>query len=382
LKQRKNNNGFARKEKRRLYAEIRHGIEKLLTYHINKRRARFSKEDHIKFLVSASLFNAFAEGMSNSLRNAPSADTLLHYIESQDQEELLKAFESELKRSVGRLKRQRKLWKRISIAIDWTDEMYYGDHKITPMVNGTKPKDGSSYAFQFLTVAVLVDGERLVLGVLPIKSRSDLPTLVLHALDSVIELGVKIKDVTVDAGFFSGEMIEAMKAEFEKNGLKYIIRMPENCKTKKMKKWDGRRFPYTLKVKRKKKRKGAPPALPSSNNNKQVSFEVVAAYDKKKKHMYLFVTNLAYKSQTILHLYNQRWGIETGYRMYNQFLIKTTSRNYVVRLFYFLFACVMYNAWVLYNAEQEQLHDTLITVIQLKMFLLIEILMNLVAKAT
>ena len=53
--------------------------------------------------------------------------------------------------------------------------MFYGDHKKTPMVSGTKPKNGSSYAFQFLIIAVLVDGERHVLGVLPINSKgSDL----------------------------------------------------------------------------------------------------------------------------------------------------------------------------------------------------------------
>lgn len=371
----------SRKERRDLYKQVRRGVEKLLTYRMNKRRVRFSKEDHVKFLVVASLLNAFAEGISKSLRRVPSADTLLHYIKSQDQEAMVKAFELELKKSVSKLKRQRKLWKRISIAIDWTDEMYYGEHETTSMVNGTKPKDGSSYAFQFLTIAVLVDGERLVLGVLPIESRSELPTLVLCALARVRELGVKIKDVTVDAGFFSGEMIEGMKAEFESNGLKYIIRMPENRKTKNMKKLDGMRFPYTLKLKRRKKRKQDSPPEPSSSN-KEVSFEVIAAYDRKKAHMYLFVTNLPYKSQTILHRYNRRWGIETGYRMYNQFLIKTTSRNYIVRLFYFLFACLMYNAWVLYNSQQEQNHDAPIIVVQLKIFLINEIIMNLEMKVT
>jgi hypothetical protein len=362
-----------RKQKREIYRKVRRNIERLLTYSINKKRARYSKKDHVKFLIYASLMNAFAEGVSESLDKAPSADTLLHYIKCQNQETLKEAFESQLKKNVSKLKRQRKLWKRVSIAIDWTDVMFYGEYKNTQMVNGTKPKDGSSHAYQFLTVAVLVDGERLVLGVLPIKSRSDLPTLVLRALEKVRELGVKIEDVTLDAGFFSGEMIGAMKAEFEKNGLKHIIRMPENRKTKNMEMQDGKRFPYTLKL---KKRKGSPPLL--SGSNKQVSFEVVAAYDKKKNHMYLFVTNLPYKSQTILHLYNQRWGIETGYRMYNQFLMKTTSRNYTIRLFYFLFACLMYNAWVLYNNEQscEDTTTTTIKVIQLKTFL-IELIMKM-----
>ncbi|MHB8566987.1 MAG: DEAD/DEAH box helicase family protein [Nitrososphaerales archaeon] len=52
----------------------------------------------------------------------------------------MKAFESQLKRSVCKLKRLRKLWKRVSIAIDWHDEMYYGD--ATPQVVRNDLREG------------------------------------------------------------------------------------------------------------------------------------------------------------------------------------------------------------------------------------------------
>ncbi|MHB8701339.1 MAG: transposase [Nitrososphaerales archaeon] len=241
------------------------------------------------------------------------------------------------------------------------------------MVNGTKPKDGSSYAFQFLTVSLLVEGLRLVVGAMPLESKSEIPTLTLIAIAKLRELGVKISDVTVDAGFFSAEMIEYLKAEFEKNRLSYLIRMPFNRKAKKMKLWDGRRFTYTLEDKRTLS-SGPPP---------KISFEVAVAHDKEKQkkedekdYVYLFATNFPYESDTILQLYKDRWTIETGYRMYNQFLMKTTSRNYTVRLFYFLFACLMYNAWVLHNNEQSSREDATIKVIQLKTFL-IEIIMRM-----
>ena len=75
--------------------------------------------------------------------------------------------------------------------------MFYGDHEKTPMVNGTKHKNGSNYAYQFLTACILVDGERLVVGVLPLESRSELPEHTLRAIEKVRELGVKIRDVTI-----------------------------------------------------------------------------------------------------------------------------------------------------------------------------------------
>ncbi len=363
-----------RKQKREIYRKTRRNIERLLTYSVNKRRARFSKKDHAKFLIYASLLNAFAEGISQSLDDVPSADTLLHYVKSQDREKMQVAFESQLRRNILGLKRQRKLWKAVSIAIDWHDEMYYGDHVKTPMVNGTKPKDGSCYAFQFLTVSLLVDGERLVVGVMPLESRSELPTLTLIAIERLRELGVKISDVTVDAGFFSAEMIEYLKSEFEKNNLRHIIRMPINRKAKRMRLWEGRRFTYSLEDKKRI----------SSGSSPMVSFEVVVAYDKDKQktdgkdYVYLFATNFPFDSEKILQLYKDRWAIETGYRMYNQFLMKTTSRNYTIRLFYFLFACLMYNSWVIYNNEscEENVDVATIKVIQLKTFL-IEVIMRM-----
>ena len=133
---------------------------------------------------------------------------------------------------------------------------------------------------------------------------------------------------------------------------------------------DGRRFVYKMEAR----------SRISSPTPEYVSFEVVVAYDEKKDYTYLFATNLSYKSKTILQMYRDRWGQETGYRMYDEFLIRTTSRNYVVRLFYFLFACLMYNAWVLYNSEQEEQRGkecSEIIVMQMKTLLLIAILLDI-----
>ncbi|MGH2637951.1 MAG: transposase [Rhabdochlamydiaceae bacterium] len=362
----KKNNRLNRTQKREIYRDVRQNIERLLTYSIDRKRARYSKKDHARLLIYASLLNAFAEGISQSLDQAPSADTLLHYIKSQDRDKVQEAFESQLKRSILALKRQRKLWKAVSIAIDWHDQMYYGDHKNTPMVNGTKPKEGSSYAFQFLTVSLLVEGERLVVGVTPLDSRNELPTLTLIAIEKLRELGVKISDVTIDAGFFSAEMIDLLRGEFERNSLGYLIRMPINRKAKKMKLWEGRRFTYVLEDR----------SRISSGPYPKVSFQVVVSYDRDKQrkdgkdYVYLFATNFHHDSQKILDLYKDRWAIETGYRMYNQFLMKTTSGNYIIRLFYFLFACLMYNAWVIYNNEEGMGDVLTIKVIQLKTFLI------------
>ena len=66
-----------------------------------------------------------------------------------------------------------------------------------------------------------------------------------------------------------------------------------------------------------------------------------------------FITNLRIPVQLTHHLYNfysKRWGIETSYRnLDHDFKAKTTSKNFHIRLFYFLFSVALYNLWVLVN---------------------------------
>jgi IS4 transposase len=45
--------------------------------------------------------------------------------------------------------------------------------------------------------------------------------------------------------------------------------------------------------------------------------------------------------------YSRRWGIENSYKTIKDFLAWTTSKNYTVLLFYFGFAILLYNMWLL-----------------------------------
>ena len=66
-----------------------------------------------------------------------------------------------------------------------------------------------------------------------------------------------------------------------------------------------------------------------------------------------FITNFYIPEQLAHYLYtwySKRWGIETGYRQFDHdFKARTTSKNYCIRLFYFLFSVCLFNLWVLVN---------------------------------
>lgn len=67
-----------------------------------------------------------------------------------------------------------------------------------------------------------------------------------------------------------------------------------------------------------------------------------------------FATNEEYNendvnlAERLFDLYGRRWGVETSYRVKkHSYLPKTTSKNYLIRLFYFMFSALLYNLWIL-----------------------------------
>ena len=43
--------------------------------------------------------------------------------------------------------------------------------------------------------------------------------------------------------------------------------------------------------------------------------------------------------------YDYRWEIESGYKSVKRLMAATTSKNFVLRFFYFVFACLLYSIW-------------------------------------
>ena len=73
--------------------------------------------------------------------------------------------------------------------------------------------------------------------------------------------------------------------------------------------------------------------------------------DKRIKRAFITNTNIPEQlAPYLFNFYSKRWGIETSYRQLDHdFLVRTTSKNFCLRLFYFLFSVCLYNLWILVN---------------------------------
>ena len=67
----------------------------------------------------------------------------------------------------------------------------------------------------------------------------------------------------------------------------------------------------------------------------------------------VFATNLRVgpeEAESFCRRYSRRWQIENEYKsIKHDFIAKTSSKDYRVRLFYFVFAVLLYNIWRLTN---------------------------------
>ena len=52
-------------------------------------------------------------------------------------------------------------------------------------------------------------------------------------------------------------------------------------------------------------------------------------------------------NEGVIGRYSRRWGIENSYKTIKDFLAWTTSKDFSVRVFYFGFAVLLYNMWLL-----------------------------------
>ncbi len=269
-----------------------------------------------------------------------SADTILRYLHSLSPEKAQKELQANIRQARDFAKTH--YLQPVIIAIDFHEEEYYGDHN-NPHVVGTKPKNGTSWAFRYITADIVENGKRLCIDCQPFYSDNEKAT----ALASVLERAkrfVKIALVLIDRGFYTVECIKTLK----KAGLFFIMPVIKDKKMVRLMKENANLLPwvgtYTL--------------------GGKTGETFTLGLKREDDEIYGFATNIIFEGsgpeemktfvEKIAETYSSRWGIETGYRVKGNFLAKTTTRDHKIRSLYFFLSVILYNAWILTNQLLEK----------------------------
>jgi putative transposase len=202
------------------------------------------------------------------------------------------------------------------------------------MIVGKEPDRGTSKCYKFATINIVEAGKRFTLLALPVGP-FDNKEKVLSQLLSYALQRIKIRHVYVDRGFFDSNAIKV----FNRFHLKYLMPATKISTVQNI-----------LEI--------APaPSVITDFEMKDVTFNLVIVDEELKDGTTVkraFATNEEYNendlnlADRLFDLYGKRWGIETTYRIKkHSYLPKTTSKNYLIRLFYFMFSVLLYNLWIL-----------------------------------
>ena len=297
------------------------------------KNSKFDLATFFGTLIEAAILRFSPEEVAlNSGQHCP--DTLYHHLNNKAKvEEIEKMLEASVShRDIVILRRQLGN-KRIWIAIDFTDEMFYGE-KTTDGVVGTKRKSGSNYAFRYMTVNIVTPKGRFLIWAYPMFSRKETLWLLNRALEKIGKLGLTPHLILLDREFNSTDLLALIGEKY-----KYITPADQDEKFRRHIK--GKELPAHCDDWR-----------IANSIGEEISTRLVVL--EEKKHKYGYLTNLPVgffreNAYILSEFYSKRWGIETAHRCEDKFRISTTCKTAAVRYLYFVIGVLLYNLWVWLN---------------------------------
>ena len=231
------------------------------------------------------------------------------------------------------------------VAIDLHLDPYYGrPHKSRNEIYYGQPKYGTTKFHAYASACIVQYGRRYTLALTWVRRHESTVAVLRRLLARIREIGLKIKYLLLDRGFFS----VAVMAFLQQENLPFV--MPVRLSGRRPKK--GCKLSGLRALKRK-------PAGWYSHTMKsgkrEVTFSVCVGYrryrdrkdGKEKRQKLLFAAWRVHGSPSnIRERYRKRFGIESSYRQRRQGRIYTCTRNPHVRLFFVALAFILRNVWV------------------------------------
>ena len=269
----------------------------------------------------------------------PHGDTHLRAVKQFDPENLLNGFQQATERLLSVIQSESSFRRPVTVAIDITTIRYFGNVEGMPMVSGTR--DGEGRVFKFATLSIIGWNVPLILAVEPVRESSSWdqnPPNQIHRLVRRLvrraQEHVPIEMVLCDREFDS----KAVYQTLSNLNVDYLIpKRIHRTEREAIETMDENRQDVAVES--------------ASVHVEQGSHAMQFLYvpSTKGEGIAVFATNLsvgADEAETFCRRYSRRWQIENEYKsIKNDFLAKTSSKDYRVRLFYFVFAVLLHNIW-------------------------------------
>jgi Transposase DDE domain len=209
------------------------------------------------------------------------------------------------------------------VAIDNNYVPYYGPP--TPDVVGGQKKQGTRWFFGYATAVLLHKRRRYTIALVPLRKNTKPHEIVRLLLDQIADKGLKIRGVTLDSGFDSGETVLLL----QERQLAYSVPLRRKGKGRNPRNdcFEGphRRIRWMEWTTKETRRPVRTQTLLWKKGRRTMVF---AFQGWSGDH----ARNVHERAEYLRRLYRRRFGIETSYRQKNQAKAVTTSRDPAYRL--------------------------------------------------
>ena len=269
----------------------------------------------------------------------PHGDTHLRAVKQFEPTELVEGFDQASDSLLSVIAEEASFRRPVTAAIDITTVPYYGDVEGMPMVSGIGGEE--KRAFKFATLSVVGENLPLVLAIEPVcessawdDNQSNQVHRVVRRLVTRAKDHVPIETVLCDREFDSMRVYQTLS----NLGVNYLVPTRINS--------TEREVIETMDA------DGQGVAVESASVHVESgthSMQFLYVPSTSGEGTTVFATNLRVgpkEAESFCRRYSRRWQIENEYKsIKNDFLAKTSSKDYRVRLFYFVFAVLLYNIW-------------------------------------
>lgn len=278
-------------------------------------------DDYLQPLVEAARSHCYVENVGNK------ADSLHRRIEQTYEENVAEAYFRTLAPEIKRMHLGS-----VMLACDFTEEDFYGNTS-NMWLHGWTGEQGVQAHYKFAVLS-LVGKHKLPIMAVPAHIGMSKERIFSFFLTIANKLKLYVRCILLDAGFYSGEVIEALQ------GYRYIIRAPRNEVVERFivatEDWRGYQHEIEWNADKTKRRTKTKIVIV-----KQVRFKNLLVDCSYATNMQL------HDGMSYVHLYCMRWQIETNFRMEDQVHIKSKSLSIMIRYFYFMIGLLLHAVWLM-----------------------------------
>jgi putative transposase len=307
--------------------------------------------DLLRVLVFAAASRLSVHQACHQLERAPSGPTVLGTLASQLSD--LEALEGHVNDLLARLVPKSLGKRKRRVAVDLVALPYHGTvaEAHQDEVCRSKAKGGTIHFCTYATAYAVVRGRRYTLAICRVRAKQTMDHVVRTLLARVVSLGIRLKLLLLDRGFYSVRVIQDLIT----CALPFI--MPAVKRGKKPTTPGGPTVTYALATQ--KQGQWTTYTLKSAQEG-HVDFDLAVVCHNTRGHRGRHQREaLLYATWGLTHrplswiraTYRSRFGIESSYRQSHQARIRTSSRKPALRLLFVGVALVLRNVWVWLHAE-------------------------------